>query len=229
MIIIATLAIGPDFRRRLHGALESKRTYAAKHGYVYLQAGEEVWDRDRPIAWSKIAFILSILKRVPDGTILWLSDADVLITNPDLRIEDHVLPALPSGKDILMSMDACGHVNSGNMFMRSGPWLREFWERVDAQRDLTYHIWWENAAILRLLETEPETAARVEVSGDHWRFNAYLQGLPGERLWRPGDFLVHFAGVYNLERMETLIQAIQAGKVPRLDMWDAQKIEFISI
>ncbi len=229
MIIIATLAIGTDFRRRLAPALDSKRTYAAKHGYIYLQAGEEVWDRDRPIAWSKVAFVLSILERVPDGTLLWLSDADVLITNPALKVEEHVMPLLSPGKDILMSMDACRHVNSGNMFMRAGPWLREFWRRVDAQKDLTYHIWWENAAILRLLETEAETAARVEVSKEHWRFNAYLQGLPGERLWQPGDFLVHFAGVYNLERMETLIQAIQAGKIPRLDMWDAHKIEFISI
>jgi hypothetical protein len=228
MIIIATLAIGADFRKRLAPALASKRAYAAKHGYVYLEAGDEVWDRTRPIAWSKVGFVLSILERVPDGTLLWLSDADVLITNPALRVEDHVLSLLPAGKDILMSMDACGHVNSGNMFMRAGPWLREFWRRIDAQTDLTYHIWWENAAIIRLLE-EAAVAARVEVSDQHWRFNAYLQGLPGARLWLPGDLLVHFAGVYDLERMENLIDAIKSGKIPRLDMWDPKKIEFISI
>lgn len=228
MLIIATLAIGADFRARLAAALAAKAAYARRHGYVYLEAHEEVWDRDRPIAWSKVRFLLSILERVPDGTIVWLSDADVLITNPELRVEDHVLPIFPAGKGLMMSMDACGHVNSGNVFMRNSPWLRDFWRRVDAARDLTYHIWWENAAMIRILEESAADAAMIEVSRDHRRFNAYLQGLPGEPLWRPGDFLVHFAGVYDLAQMEGLIGAIHEGQIPRLSIEAPGRIEFIS-
>jgi hypothetical protein len=44
----------------------------------------------------------------------------------------------------------------------------------------------------------------TETTAEHWKFNAYLQGLPGERLWEPGCFLVHFAGVYDLKKMEQL-------------------------
>jgi hypothetical protein len=227
MIIIATLAIGPDFRKALAPALNSKRDYAARHGYVYLEAGEEVWDRTRPIAWSKVRFLLSILDRVPDGTLVWLSDADVLITNVALRLEDHIVPFLPPEKDMLMTLDACGHVNSGNVLIRAGPWARDFWRRVDERTDCVYHIWWENAAILKLMEEVPADAARIEVTGDHKRFNAYLQGLPGQPLWEPGDFLVHFAGVYNLERMQMLIEAIQAGKVPRLNISDPRQVNFL--
>lgn len=227
MLFIATLAIGPDFRKALAPALESKRNYAARHGYIYLEGGEEVWDRKRPIAWSKVGFILSILDRVPDGTLVWLSDADVLITNPTLRLEEHVIPLLPPEKDMLMSLDACGHVNSGNMLIRAGPWSRDFWRRVDACVECVYHIWWENAAILKLMEENPVDAQRIEVSPEHKRFNAYLQGLPGQPLWEPGDFLVHFAGVYNLERMSSLIEAIQRGKIPRLDMADPRSVNFL--
>ena len=227
MLIIATLAIGPDFRKALATALEAKRDYAARHGYVYLEGGEEVWDRRRPIAWSKVGFVLSILDRVPDGTLMWLSDADVLITNPALRLEDHVLPLLPPDKYMLMTLDACGHVNSGNMLIRANAWSRDFWRRVDACTDCTYHIWWENAAILKLMEEGPADAAHIHVTPEHKRFNAYLQGLPGQPLWEPGDFLVHFAGVYDIGRMEKLIQAIRAGKIPRLDMADPRIVNFL--
>jgi hypothetical protein len=227
MLLIATLAIGADFRRALEHALNSKRDYAARHGYVYLEGGEEVWDRTRPIAWSKVGFVLSILDRVPDGTLVWLSDADVLITNPALRLEDHIVPLLPAGKDLLMTLDACGHVNSGNILMRNGHWLRDFWRRVDGCTDCTYHIWWENAAMLKLMEENPADAAHIEVSPDHKRFNAYLQGLPGQPLWMPGDFLVHFAGVYDLGRMASLIKSIGAGKIPRLDMMDPRAVNFL--
>jgi hypothetical protein len=43
-------------------------------------------------------------------------------------------------------------------------------------------------------------------------------GREGEPLWEPEDFLVHFAGVYNPGKMESLIEEILNGKVPRLPL-----------
>lgn len=216
MVVIATLAIGPDFRRKLASALQSKVDYAAKHGYRYIQGDETFWDRKRPIPWSKIGFVLDLLGGLEEDELVFLSDADVMITNPELRLEDQVVPLLPAGKDLLMTIDACGHLNSGNMLMRNTAWLRDWWRRVGEQTDLTYHIWWENAAIIRLLETVPADLAKTETTAEHWRFNAYLRGLPGQRLWEPGCFLVHFAGVYDLKSMEELQAEILAGGCPRI-------------
>lgn len=205
---ILTLAIGADFRASLASALQSKRDYAARHGYTYIEGGEEFWDRQRPIPWSKVAFVLDVLGKLPDGELIFLSDADVLITNMALRLEDQVAPLLPEDKDLLMSIDACGHLNSGNMLMRNSAWLRDWWKRIDTQQDLTYHIWWENAAMIRLLEKVPTDLAKTEITAEHIRFNAYLQGIPGQPLWSPGCFLVHFAGIYNLEKMKELQQFV---------------------
>ena len=216
MVVILTLAIGVDFRKSLAPALQSKEAYAAKHGYRYIQGGEEFWDRKKPIPWSKVGFVLSVLKSLDDGELVFLSDADVMITNPELRLEDAVIPFLPAKKDLLMTIDSCGHLNSGNMLMRNGPWLRDWWRRVGEQVDLTYHIWWENAAMIRLLETVPADLAKTETTAEHWRFNAYLRGLPGERLWEPGCLLVHFAGVYDLKTMEKLQREILSGESPRI-------------
>ena len=203
------------------------KTTANSHGYDYREGGSDHWNRERPIPWSKIPYLLSILETLPEGAIVWLSDADVLITNPNLRIEEHILPLFPETKDMLMTIDACGHLNSGNLFFRNTAWLRDFWKRVGEQTDLLYHIWWENAAIIKLLEMNSSDLTHVEIISDHTRFNSYLQGLPGEPLWIPGNFLVHFAGVYDLQKIQNLVYNILSGKIPRLSLLNTNKIEYI--
>ena len=218
-MLILTLAIGKDYCKGLEKALASKRAYAEKQGYTYIQGDETSWDRERPISWSKVPFLLSHLNKLPDGEIVWLSDADVYITNMDIRLEQHVLPLLPSEKDMLMPYDACGHINAGNIFMRNTPRLRDFWKRVYEQTDVIYHIWWENAGILKLMESNPSDRAMIEVTTEHKRFNAYVMGLKGQPLWEKGDFLVHFAGVYDSKKISGLIDEINNGGTPRLSMF----------
>jgi hypothetical protein len=216
--VIATLAIGTDYVKALKTCLESKQAYADKHGYLYVQAGEQYWDRFRPIAWSKIPFLLDLCNRLPEGTLIWLSDADVLITNPDLTIEDQMVSLLPQTKDMLMSLDACGHINSGNILFRNTAWSRDFWKRTGEMKQFTYHPWWENAAINCLWENNTEDYNKIEISRQHKKFNAYIRGMPDEQTWKPGDFLVHFAGVYNLQQMEVFANQCLAGEAPDLKL-----------
>ena len=217
-VTILTLAIGVDYRKSLAKALESKRAYAQKHGYKYIEAAEEWWDRHRPIAWSKVPFIMKTLSTLPEGALVWQSDADVLITNMDLKIEDHVLPLLPEGKDMLLIYDACHHLNSGNILMRNTAWCRDYWKRVNERDDCTYHIWWENMAMIKLIEENQRDKDHIQITNQHKRFNAYVMGMEGEPLWTPGDFLVHFAGVYKPEKMAELIKRIGLGETQRLNM-----------
>lgn len=215
---ILTLAIGADYKKALEKALASKRFYAQKHGYTYIQGDESDWDRERPISWSKVPFLLKHLDTMPEGELVWLSDADVFITNPGLNLEDHVLPLLPDNKDMLMTFDSCAHINAGNILMRNSPWLRGFWRRVYEQTDCIYHIWWENAGILKLMEQNTSDCEKIQITHECKRFNAYLMGVSNAPLWEPGDFLVHFAGVYDAQKMKHLIEEILEGKVPRLPM-----------
>lgn len=220
-ICILTLVIGTDYRDGLEKALESKRAYAARHGYKYIELGEEWWNRSRPIAWSKVPGWIHYSGLVEEWDYIWISDADVYITNMDLRLEDHVIPLLPVGKDLLMTYDACAHINTGNMLCRPGPWLVEFWRRVWGETSCIYHQWWENAAVVKILGQALESdMSRVEITHQSHIFNAYVMGLPGRRLWLPGDFLVHFAGVYKASLMAELIRAIDKRRTPRLNMWN---------
>jgi len=213
---ILTLAIGADFKRDLRECLESKRAYAARHGYTYLEAGEKHWDRDRPIAWSKVPFWLDFLRRCgADYDYVWLSDADVYITNPAIPLTA-ISGLMGAEHDLLMNVDAWGNVNSGNMLVRPGAWAIDFFERVWQHTDSIYHIWFENKAIIDEYSARPDDAARIMLNKDHARFNAYLNGLPDEPLWEPGCFLVHFAGVYDTSKMVAAVASIKRGEVPRI-------------
>lgn len=74
-------------------------------------------------------------------------------------------------------------------------------------------------AIIKMIEEKESVRNMIEVTNQHKRFNAYIMGCEGEPLWEPGDFLVHFAGVYKPEKMAKLISEISSGSVPRLDMY----------
>jgi hypothetical protein len=217
-LTILTLVIGADYRKGLQKCLDSKKAYAERHGYTYIQGDETFWDRSRPIAWSKVPFILKCLSELPEGVMVWLSDADVLITNPSLKIEEHVLPLLEPNKNFLMSLDSCGHINSGNIFFRNTEWTRDYWRRVWNETEFLYHIWWENAAMIKLYEENPVDNKNIQITPQHKKFNAFLRGLPGQPLWEPGDLLVHFAGVYNPKEISELVERIEKGEVPRLKM-----------
>jgi hypothetical protein len=219
-IAILTLAIGADYKRNLAICLESKRKYAEKHGYTYFEGGQEYWDRERPIAWSKIRFWQHILKEYAGQfDYLWISDADVLITNLDLKLEDHVLPLMPAEADLMMNYDSCHHINSGNMIVRPGKWFEQFLDNVWNRKEAIYHIWWENKAMIDEYEENKDAQCKIFINKENHRFNAYIGGHKGERLWQPGDLLVHFAGIYDSQKIKELCQGISAGKVPRVNFF----------
>ncbi len=228
-IAILTFAVGADYKRAIEPGMATKRAYAARHGYTFLEGGDDVWDRSKPIPWSKIRFIL---KYLADYDYLFWSDGDVVITNPDLRLETHLVPLLPAGKDMLWCRDACGNLNNGNVLFRGrSVWARDFLERCYVQHDLTHHIWWDNAAFCRLYEN-PADKAMIETCFDPRHFNSYLFGINDRssetdmQLYRPGDFLVHFAGVYdilNIHRFMLYILECSAKNIvpdtDRLNIW----------
>jgi len=212
-IAIATFCVGADYKKGVEPGLQTKRDYAKRHGYTFLEGGEDCWDRGRPIPWSKYTFLQ---KHLDDYDYIFCSDADAIIMNPALRLEDHVLPLLPEGKDLLWTFDACHHHNNGHMLIRGrSTWARDFFTRCYAQTDLMYHIWWDNAAMIRLFETVQTDKDKIETCREHWKFNSYLFGPTDKaddtttRLYKSGDFLIHLAGVYDPWNMYRFMKYVQ--------------------
>jgi len=213
-IAVVTFLVGPDYKRWMEPGLQSKRDWCARHGYDFHCGGDVVWDRSRPISWSKVLYFRQFLDSGYD--YIFVSDADVLITNPNLKIEDVILPQLGE-KDLLWTKDECGNLNAGHLFLRCSArdWIRSYFDLVWKQEDLIHHIWWENAAMIKVLETHPDHAAHVATCKESWLFNAYLFGPTGKtvdpprRLWKEGDLLIHFAGVYHGSMIHTMMKYVR--------------------
>jgi hypothetical protein len=217
---IMTLAIGGDFCRDLAECLDAKCSYAQRHGYTYIQGGVEYWDRSRPIAWSKIPFLLEFLRgpQAASFDYIWFSDADVYITAPDKPL-DRVAAAMPADKHLMLNVDSWGNVNSGNMLMRlrsssNRDFLIDYFTRVWERTTDLYHIWYENKAMIDEYEAVPATKSLIAFNTDVTLFNTYVNGREGARLWQPGDFLVHFAGIYDTKKMRECIAKIKSGLLP---------------
>ena len=221
-IAILTFCVGADYKKAMEPGLESKRAYAKKHGYDLHIGGEDVWDRTRPISWSKLNFIQKYLN---DYDYLFWSDADVIILNDTIKLETQVIPLLPQNKDLLWTYDACNHYNCGHLLIRGkSNWANDFFSRAYQQTDLINHIWWDNAAVIRLFETNEQDRAKIETCRENWLFNSYVFGPNNSasdkvRLYQRGDFLIHFAGVYDIWNINRMMKYVkfQADKSENLD------------
>jgi len=117
-IALATLAIGEQFRKAVKPGLDSKQEYCDLHDYDFVLGTEDVYDTDRPPAWSKINLVRKILG---DYDVVFLSDADVVITNPLVSLEYFVEQLLPEKRNAQLQHSFDMTVNYGGQPM--GPYF----------------------------------------------------------------------------------------------------------
>ncbi|GLI71280.1 hypothetical protein VaNZ11_016408 [Volvox africanus] len=191
----------------------NKRLFAEAHGYTYVDASDHL-DNSRPASWSKIPAVLSIMDQY--DWIFWL-DADTLITNLTIPVEA-VLPTRGSAPDLLLTEDSTG-VNAGVWLIRGSGcrWCRSFlmrwWDMKSfIRRGAKDTKSGDNDALKHMLATmdSSERSSHIGVA-PQCAFNSYLwrgslrnllryamhprRMLTG--LWRPGDFVMHAAGIQN--------------------------------
>ena len=211
-IAVATLAIGDVFTKSMQPGLTSKVEYCEQHGYDFVLGGEEVHDKERPPAWSKINLVRKILG---DYDVVFLSDADVVITNPLVKLEYFIEQLIPIkcevdktnlifnrdhtqskgevifttalDKLVLIARDKM-NLCTGNMFFRNDPMTLDLLEEIYAQTQFIEDKWWEQRAFIYLYNKHQYVKDMTQVVGPRM-FNTY------EELWQPGSFLIHFAGM----------------------------------
>src|SRR5688572_3984070 len=104
-IAVVTLAT-PEMSAVARLSEPNKRAYCARHGYEFISL-DRTLDGGRPPQWSKVLLLLQHLD--PFDWLFW-SDADSLIMNAELRLEE--LVAEHPLADLLITRDHHG-VNTG--------------------------------------------------------------------------------------------------------------------
>ena len=240
-----TVAIGADYRKALAPGLDSKKLYALLWKYPYLEFGDEIYDSERPPAWYKIKALLQYLKAPgPKTEWVFLSDADVMITDPFRKLET-MIADVPPEANLVWTLDAVGHLNSGNLFIRTSQleWCKSYFERIWSMTDYNYHLWWENAAMILLFMKDEDVRAHTHTVLDSSRFNAYLTDIepddvhqniadlirdeeslqhwlttPRRTVYEKGDFLIHFAGIRDTSTISRIMTHILTNE-PDADLY----------
>ncbi len=190
-IALCTLSIGEDYKRLVMYSNKVKQDYCKSHIYDYRDdEDDEIVDKSRPLAWSKVNLIRRCLKDGYDY-VVWI-DADAFIMNPTIKLES-IIVNFSKDKDILLTMDAVDVLNSGVMFIKNTEWSKAFFDLVYNMTDFINHSNWEQGAIIDLYENNildsqyhiavlPKTYQRL--------FNSYCP------LYKDGDFILHLAGCW---------------------------------
>lgn len=191
-------------------SFSNKHTYASKHGY------DLIWDFEVSRRYAKVWDKLNITRDAIRASLhgdkayewVWMLDFDTLITNMSIPLSDVIDQALATGSghrndiNLILTRD-CEALNAGSMFLRVHPWTLDFIEQwragaeiLDSRGDLRN----EQIVLRDMLLSNDFRVADRSLIAPQWMFDAYPEELKchdprDPRPWKPGMFLLHFAGV----------------------------------
>ncbi len=186
-IAICSLAIGKDFKRAVFPSQYTKVLYCQKHGYDYIE-DETVYDKSRPIAWSKILLIQKYLDKY--DYIVWI-DADAMIMNFDHKLEDKITKFMED-KD-MMVISPYPRINTGVWFLKNTDYTHTFLTRLYNMTEFTDETKygdWEQNAFIHLVETDEDVTRRVKVLPHEYEPEIQSYWFA----FHPGHFILHLCG-----------------------------------
>lgn len=199
-IAIVSIASGEKYRESVSLGLKNKEEYCARHGYDFI-CGDKTLDASRGITWSKILLIQEVMKNKDVKWIFW-SDADALIMNTALLIED----LIDENYNLIINFDHNGF-NSGHFLIRNCEWSRRFLEEAYTHDEFVNDTEWEQGAMLTTLQSDLKYSSATKIVPQRLMnsFPAVIGSLL-QVTYRPGDFVLHFAGVRDVHILKSLFE-----------------------
>lgn len=194
---ICTLSIGEKYKEKTKWTTTNKKNYCIRHGYTFID-DESIWDKSKPIPWSKILLLLKHLSQF--DYLVWI-DADILIMNMGMKIETFInrYPGYDqiSGSDWKMQNTGVWIIKNTEF---SHLFLQKVWDNIyDEKSDpRERYMNWEQGSVINLMDKnvlnckEKIKVTYPEEMNSYW-FNYF-----------PGHFVLHFAGVR--DELDSLIR-----------------------
>lgn len=186
--VIVTATIGEEYKKITLPGVISKINYCKKHGYDFFALDHSL-DISRPIPWSKILIVKQLLSNYK--YVFW-SDADSIILNQDLRLEN-VIKDLPE-YNLHICFDNVSHVvNSGQFLIKQSYESEKFLDDVYNCHYAINHGWWENKAIIDLLCTPKyKSFAKIHPQKMFNSFGNKNFSPIKDAFFSSNDFIIHF-------------------------------------
>jgi hypothetical protein len=199
-----------DYREIGEISTPNKKDYAAKHGYdLFIET--EIIDSQKPLYWQRLLYIIKLMQNSSYEWI-WHTDADSLIDNDTIRLEDIVGD---TDKDLIIAQDNNG-INAGQYLIRNCEWSIKFLQEADRRTEFMGHSW-----------NDQEAMRNVLLNTEHLKHVYYIEkrkinsyGSVNALDYQPGDFIVHFPGSAHLGSRAAMIDLM---KKYVQDIWDRKK------
>ncbi|KAF8929916.1 hypothetical protein EDD21DRAFT_379422 [Dissophora ornata] len=188
-------ATSPESKCRFLGELSfhNRREYVAHHKGRYALHDnftshfENVVSQGYVPAWAKISILLEELERDEHDWIFWI-DTDALIANMDIELERFV----DDRYSLIVTKDR-NSLNAGVFMLKVNDWSRRYMRAIMDRIDKVNN---EQDWMIALLENEDHAfdAQRNVKYLPQCSFNSYWEVKTLHEMYRPGDFVVHWAG-----------------------------------
>lgn len=159
------------------------KNYCEYYGYSY-QVYEIPDDYHRPAAWSKIEYLIQEINNRPNQYTFWI-DADAIILRHDIDLWSFIEP----GKYLYLSKDNNG-INTGVILLKNHPRIKKFLEKTWSMTQYMHHIWWEQAAVIDLIDNDYLNINECMKYIPQTIFNAYTSCI------NETSFVAHFPGPF---------------------------------
>ena len=183
--------------------------YAKKQSYSIFCKTDN-FSTEYMIYFEKIKFIIDTFNNNPTIDWLWWIDTDAMVTNYNIKLES----IIDNDYDIIMSTDFNG-LNCGSFLVKNTSKGKAWLEMIFSQRFVYRfysHAWPEQIIIMETARNYTEILKVIPQK----TFNSYYYSLYGENYghdgsgldrlglsgnWEPGDFVIHWPGYPNHQRV----------------------------
>lgn len=210
---LVMVCIGDEYAKTVELGTRTKQEYCKLHGYNLAILESVPYRYDRPPAWLKIPLLFRLMQTGHHR--LFYLDADSLITNPKISLEPFFDRLEKMDRHMLIAEDVF-NLNTGAFFLRK-TWqaltLLDLIYETDADVDNSL---WEQQALIELIEQNPVVRSLLHIEASSRQFNSMpfderASGLPSDcsaYAWQPGDFLCHFAGTKDPQKLSSKMQRL---------------------
>jgi hypothetical protein len=191
-ICVCTFNIGEKYKEATKYGSLSKKKYCEKWKYSF-DDDESIYDDSRHPAWSKVLLLKKCLtEKLEDKNkydfVVWM-DADTMIMNDEILLEDLIDKYMDDTKDFLVSRDNGYRINTGVWFIRNNEYSLKILDKVWDNTDKGEMEYWEQGSFCYFHNINEDDLKNhvVDLSTDMQKeFNCMYC------FYKYGYFLVHF-------------------------------------
>ncbi|MGH7139679.1 MAG: class I SAM-dependent methyltransferase [Pirellulales bacterium] len=202
-IALVTLSAGEEFERMAALVNGPKRRFCERWGYDFVEF-HELLDAQRPAAWSKIRAVERVLPEY--DWVVWC-DVDTVLWKAHDGLRQYIAAAHDA--DFILQCDHYG-INTGVFFVRNCDWAFSFLEKVYRQEKFIHDPWWEQAAVIDLLERD-DTLSHCHILPPGETGGGF-HGFIGCHDW--DKTFIHFAGIRASERLPLVENLVRLAELP---------------